>query len=73
MKKITAQDLYNMTRCPHRVFLDANGDPAEKGEVSSFVKLLWELGLQTERDYLDTLGSAPVQGPPERPSQTPRH
>ena len=60
MKRITAQDLYNVIRCAHRVFLDANGDPTEKSEVSSFVKLLWELGLQTERDYLATIGEAPV-------------
>ena len=54
--RITAQDLYNFTKCPHRVFLDSNGDPLEKAEVSSFVKLLWEVGLQTERDYLQSLG-----------------
>jgi uncharacterized protein len=52
---ITAQDLYNYTKCPHKVYLDANGDPAEKGEVSSFAKLLWEMGLQTEREYLSGL------------------
>lgn len=56
MPTITAQDLYNLTRCAHRVYLDAHGDPQDKGEVSSFVKLLWELGLQTERDYLASLG-----------------
>lgn len=53
---ITAQDLYNYTRCKHRVYLDNNGDPAERGQVSSFVKLLWEMGLQTEQDYLASLG-----------------
>ncbi|HEX9758484.1 MAG TPA: TM0106 family RecB-like putative nuclease [Nitrospiria bacterium] len=57
---ITAIDLYNYTKCLHRVYLDANGDPGEKGEVSSFAKLLWELGLQTEREYLDQLGEMPV-------------
>jgi predicted RecB family nuclease len=60
MKPITAQALYNLTRCPHRVYLDANGDPREKGEVNSFVKLLWELGLQTERDYIASLGDLTV-------------
>lgn len=59
-KSITAQDLYNYTKCPHRVFLDANGDVAEKTEVSRFVKLLWEVGLQTERDYIATLGDRDV-------------
>ncbi len=57
---ITAQDLYNLTKCAHRVYLDANGDPKDKGEVSSFVKLLWELGLQTEREYIDMVGEVPV-------------
>ncbi len=56
MATITAQDLYNLTRCAHRVYLDAHGDPRDKSEVSSFVKLLWELGLQTEREYLASLG-----------------
>mgnify|MGYP001291413310 CR=1 FL=1 len=55
--KITALDLYNFTKCQHRVYLDSNGDPKEKGEVSPFVKLLWERGLQTEREYLQTLGN----------------
>jgi len=60
MKTITAQALYNLTRCAHRMYLDANGDPQEKGEVSAFVKLLWELGLQTEREYLAMLGEKEV-------------
>jgi len=60
MRTIRAQDLYNLTKCPHRVYLDANGDPGKKGEVGSFVKLLWELGLQTERDYIASLGDADV-------------
>jgi len=60
MKPITAQALYNLTQCAHRVYLDANGDPKEKGEVSPFVKLLWEKGLQTEQEYLSALGDVPV-------------
>jgi predicted RecB family nuclease len=59
-KRVTAQDLYNYTKCLHRVFLDANGDPSERSEVSSFVKLLWEVGLQTERDYIRSLGDQEV-------------
>ena len=55
MKSITAQDLYNLTKCAHRVYLDANGDVSQKGKVNSFISLLWELGLQTERDYLASL------------------
>ncbi|NKB81717.1 MAG: TM0106 family RecB-like putative nuclease [Nitrospirales bacterium] len=60
MKTITAQDLYNFTKCHHRVYLDANGNPDEKGEVGAFIKLLWELGLQTERDYIASLGTMAV-------------
>lgn len=54
---ITAQDLYNYTKCKHRVYLDAKADPSERGEVSVFVQMLWEMGLQTEAEYLDTLGA----------------
>ncbi len=57
---ITAQDLYNYTKCAHRVYLDANGDPAERSEVSEFVKMLWEMGLQTELEHLATLGDTPL-------------
>lgn len=59
-QRITAQDLYNYTKCLHRVYLDSNGDPSEKSEVSSFVKLLWEVGLQTERDFLCSLGDQEI-------------
>ncbi len=57
----TAQHLYNYTRCAHRVYLDAHGDPAERVELSPFVRLLWEMGLQTERDYLRSLGDRPYE------------
>ncbi len=59
-RSITANDLYNLTKCAHRVYLDANGDQTEKVEVSPFVKLLWELGLQTERTYLAAQGAGQV-------------
>jgi uncharacterized protein len=59
-QRVTAQDLYNYTKCQHRVFLDSHGDPSEKSEVSSFVKLLWEVGLQTERDYICSLGDLEI-------------
>ena len=61
MKTITAQDLYNLTKCHHRVYLDTNGNPEERGEVGSFVKLLWELGLQTEREYIASVGDVAVE------------
>jgi predicted RecB family nuclease len=58
---ISAQDLYNYTKCAHRVYLDAHGNPAERSEVSIFVRLLWEMGLQTEKEYLESLGQLPYQ------------
>jgi predicted RecB family nuclease len=57
---ISAKDLYNYTKCMHRVYLDANGNLAEKGDVNLFAKLLWEMGLQTEREYLHSLGEISV-------------
>lgn len=60
MRSITASDLYNLTKCAHRVYLDAHGDPRNKSDISPFVKLLWELGLQTEQDYLAAVGEVPV-------------
>jgi len=59
-RHITAQELYNITKCAHRVYLDANGDPKDRSEVGSFVKLLWELGLQTEREYIGSVGDKSV-------------
>ena len=61
MTHLTAADLYNYTHCAHRVYLDANGDPAQKSEVSPFVQLLWEKGLQTEREYIARLGIDAVE------------
>jgi len=52
---ITAQHLYNYTKCAHRVHLDAHGDANERASVSPFVELLWEMGMQTERDYVARL------------------
>ncbi len=57
---ITANDLYNLTKCAHRVYLDANGNSKDKVEVSPFVKLLWELGLQTECEYISLQGEGTV-------------
>jgi hypothetical protein len=64
MQPVTAVDLYNFTRCAHRVCLDANGDPSQKSEVGSFVKLLWERGLQTERDYIARMNVGDYLEPP---------
>ena len=58
---ITAQDLYNFTKCAHRVYLDAHGNPDERRDVNAFVKMLWEMGLQTEKEHLASLGTVPLE------------
>lgn len=45
---ISATQLYDYVQCPHKVFMDAFGDAAEKDETSPFVELLWEQGLDHE-------------------------
>jgi hypothetical protein len=41
---VTASVLYDLVQCPQRVALDTFGDPANRDEISSFVRLLWERG-----------------------------
>lgn len=45
---ISATQLYDYVQCPHRVFRDVFGDPADRDETSPFVELLWEQGLAHE-------------------------
>jgi len=52
---ITASMLYSYTTCPHRVYLDLFGDPAERDEVSPFVELLWERGHLFEKETIEGL------------------
>lgn len=47
--------LYNFVQCPHRVSMDLYGNPAEKDEVSPFIKLLWEKGNAFEREVIENL------------------
>lgn len=54
--RITASQLYNHLACPHRVAMDAAGDPALRDEVSPFVQLLWERGVAHERELIGQLG-----------------
>ena len=49
---ITASMLYSYTTCPHRVFMDCFGDPADRDEVSPFVELLWERGHAFEEETI---------------------
>ena len=51
---VTASILYAYTKCPHGVWLDANGDQAEKDLPNEFVQLLWERGTQYEKEVIDS-------------------
>ncbi len=53
--KISASSFYNLSKCHRRVYLDLYGDPNEKGEFSDFLQLLWEKGLQIEREILEKI------------------
>lgn len=46
--QITGSKLYDYIVCPHRVWRDVYGPQDEKGNVSQFVKMLWEKGVQHE-------------------------
>ena len=45
---ISATQLYDYVRCPHKVFLDVFGNDSKKDAASPFVELLWEQGLAHE-------------------------
>lgn len=63
---ISATQLYNYCHCPHRVFLDANGDPALRDEPSAFEEMLWDQGVSHEARLVSTLGiTADLSGIPE--------
>lgn len=48
--KITGTQAYNYLLCPHRVYLDASGDPSLRDESSAFIDLLWEHGVTHEAE-----------------------
>lgn len=47
--------LYDLVTCPHRVTMDLFGDPADRDEISPFVRLLWERGAAHEEQVIDGL------------------
>jgi hypothetical protein len=49
---ITAAILYDFVHCPHRVALDAFGDPSERDAISPFVRLLWESSSAFEKEVV---------------------
>lgn len=54
---VTGSILYNFIACPHRIHLDAAGDPSKRDEVSPFVAMLWERGTRYEREVIEGLGA----------------
>lgn len=53
---IAASQLYDYVQCPHRVYLDAFGDPLRRDEPNAFVQLLWDQGVDHEAQIVATLG-----------------
>lgn len=54
-RPITASMLYNLSQCPHRLFLDVHGDPAGRDPESGFLRLLWEKGTEYEKSVIEGL------------------
>ncbi len=52
---ITAAMLYDLVQCPHRVTMDAFGDPAKRDKISPFVQLLWDRGTAFEKQVVGQL------------------
>jgi len=54
---LTASKLYNYIQCPHRVWRDVHGDQSKKiQETNPFVQLLWDKGMQHEKEVVGRLG-----------------
>lgn len=66
--KISATSFYNVSKCQRRVYLDLYGNPEEKGACSDFLQLLWERGVQIEKEIIDKYRQDKdifdVKGPP---------
>jgi predicted RecB family nuclease len=70
---ISAAQLYDFVHCPHRVSMDAFGDPDERDETSPFVELLWEQGLVHEATVaagLKITANLKLIGVPDREGET---
>ena len=52
MKHISATNLYSYTQCPHRIWRETHDDPALKDSPNEFVQLLWNQGIQYERELI---------------------
>ncbi len=53
--KISASSFYNLSQCERRVWMDHYANPDEMGEYSDFLQLLWEHGLNIERDIIEKI------------------
>ena len=55
--RITASTLYDYIQCPHKVWRDIYGPQKEKlEETNPFVELLWQKGVQHEKNVVAGLG-----------------
>ena len=54
-EKISADMLYNYIQCPHRLYLDLFGEPDKRDRESAFLKLLWERGIDFEKEVIAEL------------------
>lgn len=72
---ITAAVLYDLVNCPHRVTMDAFGDPAERDPINAFVELLWKRGSDFEGEVIADLAGklAFVNKTGASPSTVDRH
>ena len=53
--KLSANMLYNYVKCPHRSTLDLFGDHLKQDRISAFVKMLWEKGIDFEKQVIKDL------------------
>lgn len=57
---ITANDFFAYHHCPHRVWRDQHINPDERDAVNPFIQLLWERGIQHEREVVEDIGEYEV-------------
>lgn len=53
--KISASSFYDFSKCKRRVYMDLYGDPADMGEYSEFLQLLWERGVRIEKEIVEKI------------------
>ncbi|MDX2218186.1 MAG: TM0106 family RecB-like putative nuclease [Burkholderiales bacterium] len=50
---ISGSMLYDVVKCPHRVYLDKHGEQALRDEPSAFIEMLWEKGCIHEGQIVE--------------------